>query len=63
MTRERSKEIVRTFYPELAFEISESEYDLKDIIEAVQMQYPGWRFNRTEERYLSCVVAIFEKDF
>lgn len=62
MTRERSREIVRTFYPELAFEISESEYDLKEIIEAVQMQYPGWRFNRTEARYQSCVVAIFETD-
>lgn len=63
MTRERSKEIVGTLYPELAFEISESEYDLREIIEAVEMQYSGWKFSRTEGRYQSCIVAIFEKAF
>jgi hypothetical protein len=47
--------------PELSFEISESGMDLDTIITAVQNAYPGWKFNRTEVRYESCLMAIFEK--
>lgn len=47
-------------YPELDFEISESNYDLDTIIKAVEAKYPDYTFNRTESRYISCVMAIFE---
>lgn len=45
--------------PELSFEISESKNSLDEIIEAVQKRFPNARFNRTESRYDSCIVAIF----
>lgn len=47
--------------PELSFEISESDMDLTEIVEMVEKDWPGWKFNRTEPRYNSCVMAIFEK--
>lgn len=47
--------------PELSFEISECDMDLMDIIEMIEKDWPGWRFNRTEKRYQSCMMAIFEK--
>lgn len=46
--------------PELSFEISESSKTLDEIIAMVTECFPGWKFNRTEARYESCVVAIFE---
>ena len=47
--------------PELSFEISECDMDLMEIIEMIEKAWPGWKFNRTEKRYQSCVMAIFEK--
>ena len=47
--------------PELHFEVSESAEPLKKVIEEVEKRYPDFRFNRTEARYQSCIVAIFEK--
>ena len=51
------------FSPELSFEISESRMTLDEIIRMVEHDYPGWRFNRTEARYESCVMAVFEKEY
>ena len=48
-------------YPELHFEVSENLDHLDEIIAAVEKKYPGYRFDRTEARYISCVMAIFEK--
>ena len=45
--------------PELSFEISECDIPLDEIIQYVQTKYPGFRFNRTEARYESCLMAIF----
>lgn len=47
--------------PELSFEISECNMDLMEIVEMIEKDWPGWKFNRTESRYQSCVMAIFEK--
>lgn len=47
--------------PELSFEISECGMSLDNVIGLVEKSYPGWKFNRTESRYQSCVMAIFEK--
>ena len=47
--------------PELSFEISECGMDLMEIVEMIERDWPGWKFNRTEPRYNSCVMAIFEK--
>ena len=47
--------------PELAFEISEIDAPLDAIISVISKKYPGWKFSRTEKRYESCVMAIFEK--
>ena len=48
--------------PELSFEISESEFSLDEIIKWVEREYPGWKFDRTEARYISCLMAIFTKE-
>ena len=47
--------------PELSFEISESGMTLDEVIETVTKEWKGWKFNRTEARYQSCIVAIFER--
>lgn len=47
--------------PELSFEISECDMDLMEIVEMIEKDWPGWKFNRTESRYQSCMMAIFEK--
>lgn len=52
-------------YPEISFEISERGFDaakFREFVDAVEAEYPGYRFNRTESRYESCVMAIFERD-
>ena len=46
---------------EISFEISEAGIPLERVIEIVEAKYPGWRFSRTEARYESCIMAIFEK--
>ena len=46
---------------ELSFEISELTLSLDEIIKAVEKNYPGFHFNRTEPRYDSCIIAVFEK--
>ena len=47
--------------PSLEFEISECNASLDEIIEAVEREYPDFRFSRTEERYYTCLMAVFEK--
>ena len=47
--------------PELSFEISESGMKLEEIIKYVETHFDGWKFSRTEARYESCVMAIFER--
>ena len=47
--------------PEMDFEISEIDAPLEEIIQAIASRYPGWKFSRTEKRYESCVMAIFER--
>lgn len=42
-------------------EISEVDYHLARIIRAIEEEYPNYKFNRTENRYESCVIAIFEE--
>lgn len=60
MIRDESKNIVDTLHRELSFEISESEYSLDQIIKAVEQEYPNYKFSRSEARYESCIMAIFE---
>lgn len=50
-----------TIETEINFEISECDMPLQKIIKAVEDRYPGFTFNRTEARYDSCLMAIFEK--
>ena len=45
--------------PELSFEFSESGMTLDEVISAVKTAYPNWKFDRTEARYESCLMAIF----
>lgn len=45
---------------EISFEISEAGIPLERVIEIVEAKYPGWRFSRTEARYESCIMAVFE---
>ena len=45
---------------EISVEISESNLTLDEVIEIVQTKYPGFYFDRTEARYDSCVMAVFE---
>lgn len=48
--------------PELSFEVSELNISLDELIEYVRKNYgTSWKFNRTEHRYESCIVAVFEK--
>ena len=47
--------------PYLMFEISECGETLDSVIEAVERNYPGWRFWGTEPAFQSCVMAVFEK--
>lgn len=58
------RELEETFLTsaELSFEISEAGISLDRVIEIVESKYPGYRFNRTESRYGSCVMAIFERE-
>lgn len=49
--------------PELSFEISECDMDLMEIVDIIEKEWPGWKFNRTESRYQSCVMCIFEKKY
>lgn len=46
---------------EISFEISESILPLDRIIAEVEKAYPAYKFSRTESRYESCVMAIFER--
>lgn len=47
---------------ELSFEISECDASLEEIVEYVHKTYgEKWKFSRTEKRYMSCVMAIFEE--
>ena len=46
---------------EISFEISESILPLDRIIVEVEKAYPAYKFSRTESRYESCVMAIFER--
>lgn len=60
--RQQDREVLKSVGgPELSFEVSESEYHLDRIIRAVENLYPEYKFNRTEARYDSCVIAIFER--
>lgn len=45
---------------ELSFEISESGMTLEQVIKAVEKKYPAFKFDRTEGRYDTCVMAVFE---
>lgn len=47
---------------EISFEISESGLTIDEVKAIVEAKYPGWKFNRTESRYDSCIMAIFEKN-
>ena len=47
---------------EISFEISEAGIPLERVIEIVEAKYPGWRFSRTESRYESCIMAVFENN-
>lgn len=47
---------------ELSFEISELNITIDELTEYVHRRYgKHWKFNRTEHRYLSCVMAIYEE--
>ena len=47
---------------ELSFEISEMEITIEELIAYVRKHYGDfWKFSRTEKRYESCLVAIFEE--
>lgn len=54
-------EFIETVVPELSFEVSESGLGLDEIIVAVENKYKGWKFSRTEARYDTCVMAVFER--
>lgn len=47
---------------ELSFEISESNITIEELTKYVHRRYgKQWKFNRTEHRYESCTMAIFEE--
>lgn len=51
-----------TIHVSLEFEISEADVTIEDLIKYVHKTYgPEWKFNRTEARYESCIMAIFIK--
>ena len=46
----------------LEFEVSECNISIPELTEYVQAKYGSqWKFNRTEPRYASCVIAIYEE--
>ena len=45
--------------PELSFEISECKSSLFEIINTIERLYPQFKFDRTERRYTTCIMAIF----
>ena len=57
---------IRALNPELSFEISEIDKPIHELIDELQEYVKDrygkhWKFNRTEKRYMSCIVAIFEE--
>ena len=57
----KAREIVAAMTPELSFEISESGLTIDEVIREVHHLYGyDWEFDRTEARYDSCVMAIFQ---
>lgn len=55
------KSFLESLEMEISFEISECEIPLEEIIKEVERKYPSFTFSRTEPRYTSCVMAIFER--
>ena len=47
---------------EISFEISDSGLTIDEVKARVESKYPGWKFSRTESRYDSCIMAIFERN-
>lgn len=47
--------------PLVEFEVSDIGIPLNEFIDMVQGKYPKLKFNRTEQRYYSCIMAIFEQ--
>ena len=47
--------------PTLEFEISNCDATLDEIIEAAEKAYSDFKFSRTEKRYDTCIVAVFER--
>ena len=46
--------------PELSFEISELDRPLEEFIAYIEEKYRYiWKFDRTEARYTSCIMAVF----
>jgi len=53
---------IEAMHTELSVEISEIDASMDEIIAYVHRVYGNkWKFDRTESRYLSCVMAIFEE--
>lgn len=53
---------LETMNPTLEVEISEIDATLDEVILYIQKRYGRrWKFNRTEPRYESCIMAIFEE--
>lgn len=47
--------------PLVEFEVSEIGIPLNEFIDMVHRKYPELKFSRTEQRYYSCIMAIFEQ--
>lgn len=65
MNKREAQKVLRDIEPELSVEISEllkAGITLDEIIQAVLDKYGcnSWKFSRTEGRYKSCIMAIFE---
>ena len=45
---------------DIEIEISEVDVDIRELEKWVQKKFPNARFSRTEPRYESCIMAIFE---
>lgn len=61
LRQHQTKELVAAMTPELSFEISEADITIDELIREVHRQYGyHWEFDRTEARYDSCVMAIFQ---
>ena len=57
---------IRALNPELSFEISEIDKPIHELIDELQEYVKDrygkhQKFSRTEKRYMSCIVAIFEE--